>query len=100
MARVTRKGKVKHITLDPNDNMAQAVASMGTSVDDMYNMGLYMGYEEIKVEYDQDHEESYIHPKGRDMGSSRYWVGRSPLSSGLLHGMQDALIGDLKDLKH
>jgi len=82
MAKVTRKGKVKHITLDPKDQMAQVVAAMGTSVDDLYNMGLYVGYEEIEVTYDQDHEENYVRPKGQDMGHGCYWVGGSPLAVG------------------
>jgi len=98
MAKVTRKGKVKHIILDPKDDMAQVVASMGASVDDLYKMGLYVGYEEIEVEYTQDHEENYVRPKGRDMGDGRYWVGGSPVSSGLLYGMQNALRDGFKDL--
>ena len=96
--KVTRKGKVKHIILDPNDQMAQVVASMGTSVDDLYNMGLYVGYEEIEVEYTQDHEENYVRPKGVDMGDGRYWVGGSPVSAGWGKGMQNALRDGFRDL--
>ena len=102
MAKVTRKGKVKHIVLDPTDHLTQVMVqdnlTMPDLVDCLYEDSLYVGYEEVEVEYHQDHEENYVRPKGRDMGKGRYWVGGSPVSTGSLKGLQDALRDGFRDL--
>jgi hypothetical protein len=84
--KVTRKGKVTHIVLDPSDTLTQVIVednlTMPGLVDALYEESLYVGYEEIAVTYEQDHEENYVRPKGDDMGHGCYCSKGSPILVG------------------
>lgn len=100
MAKVTRKGKVKHIVLDTTDIHAQNVAKSNLTkenlIEHLLDGSLYVGYDEFDVTYDQEHEENYVRPKGHDMGNGCYWVKGSPLAVGTKN-IQRALKTGWKD---
>lgn len=100
MAKVTRKGKVKHIVLDTTDRYAQDMAKANLTseglIDFLFDNGRYDGFDEFDVTYEQDHEGNYVRPKGHDMGHGCYWVGGSPLCKGTKN-IQRALKAGWKD---